>query len=121
MAAAKLTGSAKRLKAGEYEFKRGASTASIIGDIPPGRVVKHFVTVPRAGPARWPMTPSPRPTSSPAREVPPEGAVLPDTYQVQRGDDRAVVLQRMRAAATSSCAALDRAAQGLPFSTPRRR
>jgi UPF0755 protein len=52
-------------------------------------------------------------------EVPPEGALLPDTYQVQRGDDRAVVLQRMRAARDKLLVQLwTKRAPGLPFATP---
>ena len=30
-----------------------------------------------------------------AAPIPPEGSILPETYEVQRGEDRAAVLQRM--------------------------
>lgn len=120
IAAAKLTGAGSRLKAGEYEFKRGASMAGVIGDIRQGKVVKHFVTVPEGWTSEmaWEaVTKSPVLTGS--AEVPPEGALLPDTYQVQRGDDRAVVLQRMRAARDHLLVQLWSArAPNLPFAEP---
>src|SRR5690606_29768806 len=45
-AAAQITGSAKSLKAGEYEFKSRASMASILRDIREGKIVVHQVTIP---------------------------------------------------------------------------
>ena len=120
MAAAKLTGAAKRLKAGEYEFKRGASMAGVIGDIRAGRVVKHFVTVPEGWTSEMAYDAVARSrVLKGAAEVPPEGSLLPDTYQVQRGDDRAAVLQRMRAARDKLLADLwNKRSEGLPFATP---
>ena len=46
MTAAKLTGAARSLKAGEYEFKSRASMASILDAIRHGRIVRHWITVP---------------------------------------------------------------------------
>lgn len=120
MTAAKLSGSARRLKAGEYDVASGASMASILDDIRNGRVVRHLVTVPEG----W--------TSDMAAEAvaksdvlvgeatpPPEGAILPDTYLVQRGESRAAVIQRMVAAEDKARAELWAARQpGLPFATP---
>lgn len=120
IAAAKLTGAGSRLKAGEYEFKRGASMAGVIGDIRQGKVVKHFITVPEGWTSEmaWEAV-AKSPVLTGTAEVPPEGALLPDTYQVQRGDDRAVVLQRMRAARDHLLVQLWTArAPNLPFSEP---
>jgi UPF0755 protein len=120
IAAAKLTGAGSRLKAGEYEFKRGVSMAGVIGDIRRGRVVKHFVTVPEGWTSEmaWEAVQK-SPVLTGTAEVPPEGALLPDTYQVQRGDDRAVVLQRMRAARDKLLVQLwTTRAPDLPFSEP---
>jgi UPF0755 protein len=50
--------------------------------------------------------------------VPPEGSILPETYEVRRGDDRAAVLQRMSAAQTRLLAQLwPKRQPGLPFAT----
>jgi UPF0755 protein len=118
--AAKFTGAAKTLKAGEYEFASRSSMARVLADIRAGKVVRHFITVPEG----W--------TSAMAAEAvmrspvlvgtvapPPEGAILPDTYQVQRGDDRAAVIRRMREAQTKLLAELwPKRQPGLPFATP---
>jgi len=94
--AAEATGAAHRLQAGEYAFPSSASLAAVIGDIAAGKVVRHFVTIPEGV------------TSDAVMEIldhadflagvapaPPEGAVLPETYEARRGDDRAAVLRRM--------------------------
>jgi UPF0755 protein len=50
---------------------------------------------------------------------PPEGALLPDTYEFQRGEQRAAVIQRMREARDKLLAQLWSGRQpGLPLATP---
>jgi UPF0755 protein len=54
-----------------------------------------------------------------AAAAPPEGVLLPETYEVSRGEDRAQVLGRMREAQAKLLAKLWPARQaGLPFATP---
>lgn len=119
MAAAKLTGAGRRLQAGEYEFRSGASMARVMGDIHLGRVVKHFVTIPEgwtSGMALDAVMKSPVLVGE--ADAPPEGSLLPDTYQVQRGDQRGAVLQRMVEARGKLLAELwPKRQDGLPFST----
>jgi UPF0755 protein len=118
--AAELTGAAHGLQAGEYAFPSRASMATILSDIHRGLVVRHFVTIPEGY------------TSAQAVEVlaqanelvgvvpaPPEGSLLPETYQVVRGESRAQVLARMRAARDALLSSLwaGRAA-GLPYRSP---
>ncbi|MDR6625329.1 endolytic transglycosylase MltG [Caulobacter segnis] len=96
MTAAKLTGAARSLKAGEYEFKSRASMASVLDAIRRGRIVRHWITVPEGLTSDMVMdilNKSDVLTGEAA--TPPEGAILPETYEVQRGEDRAAVLQRM--------------------------
>jgi UPF0755 protein len=51
--------------------------------------------------------------------VPPEGSILPDTYDVRRGEDRGVLLDRMMAARDKLLDQLwAQLASGLPFTTP---
>jgi len=94
---AKLGGGS--LKAGEYAFTSGESMAGIISDLKAGRVVRHFVTVPEgwtSAMAAEAVNSSPVLTGE--APVPPEGSLLPETYEVRRGDDRAKVIARMQAA-----------------------
>jgi UPF0755 protein len=118
-AAAQLTGAAGELKAGEYEIPRGASMARILADVRAGRVVRHLVTIPEgwtSGMALEAVMKSP--VLSGAASEPPEGSLLPDTYQVQRGDERSAVLKRMMQARDELLAELwPKRAADLPFTT----
>jgi UPF0755 protein len=119
IAAAQATGQAKRLKAGEYAFESGASLSSVIRDIREGRIVHHYVTIPEGV------------TSERVAEIlaaadgltgqaptPAEGSVLPETYEVNRGDDRAAVLERMTKAQDALLDSLwSQRQEGLPFTT----
>jgi UPF0755 protein len=117
--AARLTGAGGSLRAGEYEFAPGASMAEVMGKIRRGEIVRHFVTVPEGV------------TSARVAEIlnanrvlegpvvaPEEGAVLPETYDVHRGETRAAVLKRMTDAQTRLLDELWAARQqGLPVRT----
>ncbi|HEY2357050.1 MAG TPA: endolytic transglycosylase MltG [Phenylobacterium sp.] len=118
--AAKLGGAARHLKAGEYEFASGATMAQVLSDVEQGRVVKHFVSVPEGWTSDM-ATDAVRaePVLTGTVEAPPEGAILPDSYQVERGDDRAVVMQRMRDARDKLLAQLWAArSPDVPLQTP---
>jgi UPF0755 protein len=118
--AARLTGTASKLRAGEYAFPSGASTADVLGKIRRGEIVRHFVTVPEGVTSAQAVRILMRnPVLVGEVEVPPEGSLLPETYDVQRGETRAAVLQRMREARDTQLARLWAARQrGLPFDTP---
>ena len=95
--AARLTGAAPELKAGEYEFASGASMASVLDKIRRGEVVRHFVTVPEGvTSARVAAILTASSVLEGAVTAPPEGSLLPETYDVHRGETRAAVLKRMR-------------------------
>jgi UPF0755 protein len=118
--AAKLGGAGRRLKAGEYEFRSGQPMAEVLADIAQGKVVKRFVAVPEG----WTSDMAAdavrgQPVLTGTVETPPEGALLPDSYQIQRGEDRAEVIQKMRAARDQLLAQLWAArAPDLPLKTP---
>ncbi len=118
--AARLTGAADELKAGEYEFRSGASMASVLADVRAGKVVRRQITIPEgwtSGMVADAVNAYPELTGVAAE--PPEGSILPDTYQVRRGEDRAGVIQRMRDAHDKLLAELWAARQpGLPLSSP---
>ncbi len=97
--AAVLSGAAHSLKAGEYRFAGGESLAAVISAVARGQVVRRFVTVPEGITSRdaaaillradYLVGPAP---------IPPEGSLLPETYEVRRGEARVAVLRRMAAA-----------------------
>lgn len=96
---ARLLGSGAPVKAGEFLLPKGASPASILKIIQGAEVVRRSVTIPEGMPSVMVYD---RLMANPALtgkiEVPAEGSILPDTYEVQAGETRAVVLQRMQEA-----------------------
>lgn len=119
-AAAQATGAAGELKAGEYRFASRASLRQVLGDIRNGRVIRRFVTIPEGVTSETVVAIlNANPVLEGVVSAPPEGSVLPETYQVERGDDRAVVLKRMMDAQETLLAQLWAKRQpGLPFDTP---
>lgn len=97
--AAKLDGRDNALRAGTYEFPSRLSMIGVLHQILEGRVVQHFITIPEG-----------RTSAQAVRilmatqgltgdvEVPPEGSILPETYQYEIGETRQSVLDRMLAA-----------------------
>jgi len=119
MAAAQATGAARELKAGEYEFPSGASMARVLDDIREGRIVRHQVTIPEGVTVEMALEILARePALTGVAPTPPEGSILPETYDFQRGEDRAAVLQRMMDARDKLAAQLWAKRQtGLPYTT----
>ena len=118
--AAQLTGAAEELKAGEYAFPSGASAAQVLGKIRRGEIVRHFVTIPEGVTSAQAVEILMRqPVLVGVAPVPPEGSILPETYDVHRGDDRAAVLKRMMDARDAQLAKLwPTRKPGLPFDNP---
>jgi UPF0755 protein len=119
-AMAQLTGSGRSLRAGEYSFPTRASMSAVLRQIKSGRVVRHFVTVPEGYTSEMVVDVLMRePNLTGAVPAPPEGTVLPETYEFHRGEDRAAVLQRMMDARDRLLATLwEHRKAGLPFATP---
>jgi len=120
LAAAQATGAARELKAGEYEFPNRASMARVLDDIRAGKVVRHFVTVPEGMTSEMVVEIlAENPLLTGVAPAPPEGALLPETYQIERGEDRAAVLQRMMDAHDEVLALLwSKRQPGLPVQSP---
>jgi UPF0755 protein len=119
-AIAVVTGAARSLKAGEYSFPSGASLAGVLIAIGQGKVVRHFVTIPEGLSSRQAVE-----VLNAAGEltgdvdVPAEGSLLPETYQVARGESRAHVLKRMSDARTALLTSLwTSRSPGLPYRAP---
>ncbi|MDB5425504.1 MAG: hypothetical protein JWQ29_2920 [Phenylobacterium sp.] len=120
LTAVKVSGAARSLKAGEYEFKSHASMARILADIREGKVVRHWVSVPEGWTSEMVVDAILRqPVLEGPVAAPSEGAVLPDTYQVERGEQRNEVIRRMELAQQTLMARLWATRQvDLPFRTP---
>jgi UPF0755 protein len=118
--AAKLSGAARTLKAGEYEFPTHASMARILADIREGKVVRHQVAVPEGWTSAMVAEAVERePVLTGTAQAPSEGVILPDTYQVERGETRDEVIRRMELAQQKLMSELWAQRQpGLPFKTP---
>jgi UPF0755 protein len=119
MAAAQLTGAARSLKAGEYAFPSRASLADVLGKIRRGEIVRHLVTAPEGiTSAQVIRILNQNPILTGSVPTPPEGAILPETYEVTRGEERSAVLRRMMDAQDKLLAQLWAKRQpGLPFET----
>jgi len=107
-AAATLTGADRRLRAGEYEVPTRTSVKGVLALLTDGRVVRHFVTIPEG----WSSAQAVDILNKEAvltgtiAEVPEEGSLWPETYEVARGESRAEVIARMQRAASENLAEL---------------
>ena len=118
--AAEITGAASHLQAGEYQFASHAPMWRVLAAIRSGAVVRRFVTVPEGVAVKTVVEILQR-TEFLTGDLltPAEGAVLPETYEVRRGESRASVLARMTAARDRLLTRLWRdRAPGLPYRNP---
>jgi len=86
------------LKAGEYQFTKGASVRDVVETIVEGRVVQHQLTVPEGLTSEQivaRLLENDILTGN-IKDVPREGSLLPDSYHFQRGFPREQMIQRMR-------------------------
>jgi UPF0755 protein len=120
IAATEITRAGRHLKAGEYEFPSKASMASVIDEIRRGDVVHHMVTIPEGLTSEQVVDVlMSNDVMTGAAPVPAEGSILPETYEVRRGEDRAEVLQRMMDARDTLLRALwAQRRPDLPLQTP---
>ena len=113
--------SGDRLRAGEYAFPAGVSPRGAMDVLIAGREVAYAITVPEGFTSAEivALLRADDRLVGDVDEVPPEGALLPETYHVRRGDDRTGLIARMHAAKAEVLAALwAERADGLPFDTP---
>jgi UPF0755 protein len=117
---AKFTHADRTLRAGEYDFPAHASLARVLGMMARGEIVRHWVTVAEGRTsAQVVALLDASPVLEGSVETPPEGSILPQTYEVARGESRQDVIDAMRKARD---AVLDRLwaqrVAGLPVRTP---
>jgi UPF0755 protein len=121
VAAAKMTGANRALKAGEYAFPAHVSIAEAFRILQSGKTVVRRFTVPE-GLTSSQVVRLMRDEPSLAGEItdePAEGSLLPETYHYSWGDGRAEMLKRMQAAMrTALQAAWSKRSLSLPLDTP---
>lgn len=106
-AAATLTGADRRLRAGEYEVPDKASLSQVLRLLTEGRVIRHFVTIPEGWSSAQAVDILNAETVLVGEvEMPAEGSLWPETYEVLRGETRASVIARMQRAMTDNLASL---------------
>ena len=103
----RLFGGAAPIKAGEFAFPARVSPARALIILQEERPVQRLVTVPEGWPSvlvRRALAKAPGLVG--AAPLPAEGTVLPDSYSYERGETRAAVAERMRAAMREELATL---------------
>jgi UPF0755 protein len=88
------------LKYGEYQFPRNASLRQVVGILIENRVVQHPITVPEGLTSEQivqRLLENPVLTGN-IKEIPREGSLLPDTYNVTRGTSREKLIAQMQQA-----------------------
>ncbi|WP_296678800.1 endolytic transglycosylase MltG [Novosphingobium sp.] len=108
------------IKAGEFLLPKGASPGKILRIIQGDEVLRRFVTVPEGMPsvmvherlmAQQNLTGN--------VDVPAEGSILPDTYEIGKGESRQSILLRMQTAMQRTLAELwAKRAKDIAVSTP---
>jgi UPF0755 protein len=96
---AKLFGGSAPIQAGEFKLFPGMNQGEVLSAFQNGDVIRRFVTVPEGMPSVMVydrLMAEERLTGE--IEVPPEGSILPDTYDFESGESRQAVLERMQAA-----------------------
>ena len=109
------------LKAGDYEIKKNASMADIMEMLTQGRGVLSKLTIPE-GLTSLQIVEKLREEDElvgDITDIPPEGALLPDTYRFSKGMDRRELLERMQGEMQRFLAtAWERRQPSLPVATP---
>lgn len=96
---ARLLGSGDGIQAGEFLLPAGASEAKILDILQHGKPLRRLVTIPEGMPSIlvWEKLNAEKLLTG-TIPVPPEGSVLPDSYEFRRGEPRADVVARMQKA-----------------------
>jgi len=113
--------SAKQLKAGEYLFKQGASLQDVIDTLANGKAILHNLTVPEGWTSQMAVDRlrDNDMLTGDVRDVPPEGAIFPDTYKFSKGAQREQVLRQMQEAAKKVVAEVwTKRASDIPLKSP---
>jgi UPF0755 protein len=117
----RLFADARALQAGEYAFPAGSSMREAAELMASGRTVVHRLTVPEglSSAEIVALLAAAEPLAGEIATVPPDGALLPETYHFHRGDSRESVLERMHESMNEALAELWQARkENLPLNSP---
>lgn len=104
---ARLFGAGGAIKAGEFMLPKGASPSRVLSILSGDEVIRRFVTVPEGMPSIMVYERlMAQPSLTGSIEVPAEGTILPDTYDIGAGESRAEMLSRMQTAMQRTLAEL---------------
>lgn len=115
------SGQSAALKAGEYEFPPGVTPRQAMEIVIAGKILEHRVTVPEGLTSVdiVRLLEATEALAGEVTEIPPQGALLPETYFFRRGDNRSDLIHRMQAGMHDAIAELwPNRADDLPFDTP---
>lgn len=115
-----VLGAHDKLKAGEYEIKPQMSPRQIMNLLESGKTFARRFTVPegRTSFEAVEIISKAADLTGEVSSIPPEGSLLPDTYDYRRGESREEVIARMRQAMMKTLDSLWLGrASDLPFST----
>lgn len=93
-----MLGHGNDLKAGEYAFKPGVSMYDVMNILVDGKVIQHSITIPEGLTSQMIIDRLNQDDllTGDAPPVPPEGALLPDTYKYERGITRSAMVRKMQ-------------------------
>ncbi|QEN90360.1 endolytic transglycosylase MltG [Labrys sp. KNU-23] len=93
-----MLGHGNDLKAGEYAFKPGISMYDVMNILVDGKVIQHSITIPEGLTSQMIIDRLSQDDllTGDAPPVPPEGALLPDTYKYERGTTRSAMVRKMQ-------------------------
>lgn len=109
------------LQAGEYAFEPGVSPRDVMAKLISGAVIEHSLTVPEglSSASVVALINAENALTGEIVDTPPEGSLLPETYQYRRGDTRASLVRRMQIEMQGVLALLwPERISGLPVATP---
>lgn len=113
---AQLTGQRATLKAGEYAFPASASMRDVMALIASGKSITYKISIPEGFTSEMAVdrVNANDVLAGPPAAVPPEGAILPDTYVFRRGMTKQKLVDDMRGAQAKLLAELWAARQPDP-------
>lgn len=120
-AGARVMGVSRELKAGEYLFPAGLSMHRIMDLLLSGKTVMRRITLPEGitSTEAAVMIEAAEGLEGELDSIPPEGSLLPETYNYSRGDTRRVLVARMRTAMQEELTQLwPNRAPNLPLASP---
>jgi UPF0755 protein len=104
---ARLLGSGETIKAGRYALRKNDAWKNWLAIIQSGKVIRLMLTIPEGMPSALVAERLlANPDLTGPLKVPPEGSLLPETYDYQKGEARAAVVARMQAAMDKTLASL---------------